>query len=226
MSTPQEAKAFAEFLNSIEAKVQQGYENQTRWALPHVHLNKLLEHGHDDFRWANFSGTEYPGIDLSYKMLQHANIGSGDFSGANFDHTSLEDAICYGCDFTNANLEQVNLERAQMQNCEFANANLKNVYIYGTDFIRAKGIKLLGPVGGTGRTIYAYTHNGEIRIQAGCFNGTPNELREAVNAKYCHKSDLHDRMDYRDAIAYLERWGNRELKRVKEMRLLDKPAAE
>ena len=90
-------------------------------------------------------------------------------------------------------------------------ANLYGATLYGANLYGANGVKTVAPVGQSGRLIYAYIHEAQIHIQAGCRNGTPDEIRAAVEKDYA--SNLDGQADYMDAIDLLEKWGKRELAR-------------
>ena len=90
-------------------------------------------------------------------------------------------------------------------------ANLEGATLYGANLYGANGVKTVAPVGQSGRLIYAYIHEAQIHIQAGCRNGTPDEIRAAVEKDYA--SNLDGQADYMDAIDLLEKWGKRELAR-------------
>ena len=113
------------------------------------------------------------------------------------------------------------LEGANLYGANLKGANLYGAYLYG-----ATGIKVVVPVGRSGRLVYAYIYDTQIRVQAGCRNGTPDEIRAAVDNDYA--SDTDGRADYMDAIELLEKWGMRELARqgVKQTEQLPSPAVE
>ena len=108
-------------------------------------------------------------------------------------------------------LIRANLEGATLYGANLYGANLEGANLYGANLYGANGVKTVAPVGQSGRLIYAYIHEAQIHIQAGCRNGTPDEIRAAVEKDYA--SNLDGQADYMDAIDLLEKWGKRELAR-------------
>lgn len=212
--------SLAEFIDLLQASVQTAEDDQNRWETNPDDVRRAVEYGYHDFRRAYFSNRDMRNADLEDIIFRDANVHHCDFSGANLRDACFERAIAYDTNFTGANLRGADFDEADCSAADFGNADLKDARFYRTDCNNARGIKLLGPVGQFGRTIYAYTRNGGIRIQAGCFNGTPDELLAAIDRKYHRKADAAERMDYRDAVKYLTRWGNRETTRLRKLGIL------
>lgn len=210
----------ADFIDLLLNLIQTAEDAQKRWETNPDDVRRAMGYGYHDFRRAYFSDRDLHDANLEDIDFRDANVHHCNFSGANLRDACFKRAIAYDCDFTGANLRGADLEDGDFSAADFSNADLRDFRFYGANFAGAIGIKLLGPVGEYGRTIYAYTRNGEIRIQAGCFNGTPDELLAAIDNKYRSKNHGAERMDYRDAVKYLTRWGERELKRLRKLGIL------
>ena len=80
-------------------------------------------------------------------------------------------------------------------------ANLYGVNLYGANLGGVNGIKAVSCVGDSKRLVFSYVFNDEIRIQAGCRNGTKQEIIDAINKDYADKPIL--KKEYLAAIEYL-----------------------
>ena len=58
---------------------------------------------------------------------------------------------------------------------DFRDANLSGADLREADLRRAKGIQVYGPAPSSGRMVYVIDNS---TVYAGCFKGTPNELKE------------------------------------------------
>ena len=112
------------------------------------------------------------GVRLKFAYLERADLRGAELSGADLRCADLE----------SANLRGVDLERA----------DLRGAWLRGAMLEGAKGIVSIGPVGRTGRIIYAVRHGGAVYVNAGCFWGTLDEFACAVIARYGESRDEYD----------------------------------
>lgn len=218
MYTEQEAADRDAFLNHLFKQMEKATETETAWRLSPEALQRGIGYGYTDFRWAYLFSENLNNLNMSGLMLRSAYLNECDLRGTELSFTTLENARLVRCNFAGANLHDTDLENADCEYAEFGNADLRDIYLIGANFRGATGLILLGPVGEHQRMIYGYTRDGETRIQAGCFNGTPAELLTAIDSKYSARSPY--RMGYRDAARLIERWGKREVKRLQKLGIL------
>lgn len=75
---------------------------------------------------------------------------------------------------------------------DLSGADLRSAYLYGADLRSAKGIRMAGPVGSSGRMIYGVAHEGEAMIQCGCWWGTLSATLVRVSEEYAGRPELDD----------------------------------
>ncbi len=115
------------------------------------------------------------------------------------DYAGYEQAVADGKTFNRLADEYCNLRDADLRNADLYNADL-----CGADLRGAKGIVSLSGIGQEKRFIFAYVYNNEIRIQAGCFNGTVIELIKAVCDKYHTSEKIQGNNEYMAAIELIK----------------------
>jgi hypothetical protein len=130
------------------------------------------------------------GANLSRADLSDANLSGADLSGANLSRANLSDANLYG-----ANLSRANLSGADLSGANLSRANLSG----------AKGIKdilQIGPIGSRRAYLIAILNDkDELKITAGCWNGTLDEFKKRVTE--VHGKTQHGK-DYMAAIKLIE----------------------
>lgn len=100
-----------------------------------------------------------------------------DLRGANLSRSDLSGADLSGADLRGANLSRSNLRGADLS---------------GADLSGAIGIRLAGPVGASGRLIYAVVHTGGPMIQAGCWWGSLSDTLARVAEVYAGRQELEN----------------------------------
>ena len=95
-----------------------------------------------------------------------------------------------GADLRGAYLRDAYLGGADLGGADLRGADLRGAYLRGADLGGAKSIVSFGPVGDVQRIIYGVAHADGPRFQAGCFWGTADEIRAAIEAKYADGSGL------------------------------------
>jgi len=148
---------------------------------------------------ANLSGANLSGANLTRADLRGANL-----SGADLSDTNLSGADLSGADLSGADLSDAYLTCADLSGADLSGANLTRVDLAGAD-----GIRSAGPVGATGRLIYAVAHADGPRIYAGCFAGTVAEMLSAVEERYADGTGREQfRASYLAAVAFVATVGS------------------
>ena len=110
----------------------------------------------------------------------------------NLESANLSSANLYSANLSSANLSLANLE----------SANLSLANLYSANLSRAKHIATVSGVGSERRLAVFWIENGQLKIIAGCFNGTKEELLERSEEQ--HGKDSKHYRGYAAAIAYAE----------------------
>lgn len=155
--------------------------------------------------WTNMRGAKLCEIDLSFADLRGADLSHTDLSFADLSCTNLSGAIlCY------SDLGYANLRNTTLFNADLTGANLKMAALgYNANFACAKGTPVYQAGCGFGSrngtlTLLAQDNREEWRWYTGCFEGSEDELRKAVQEKYGD-----DGNGYWEAIDYLVRQAER-----------------
>lgn len=198
-------------LKKLIAKQETAIEHKISWGVDQNDFT-LLNANVANMQWMRWQFASLKNVVIANKNFNHANLSVTDISNSEitnclFNHVSLHSSL-----YTNVNFTHCDFSYTDFEQSEFVNCNLKNCWFGGTLIPRVRGLKTVNPVGQYGRLIYAYVFNGEIRIQAGCRNDTPDAVREAIMWDYEKGAD---RSDYLGAVKYLEYWGKAEIKRLK-----------
>ena len=104
-----------------------------------------------------------------------------------------------GADLTRANLTGANLTRANLDGADLYGANLYGANLYGKEVLNI--IQLAG-IGSERRSTVAIILEDEIAIQCGCFTGSLDDFRLAIEET--HKSNERYLTEYRAAIRWIE----------------------
>jgi len=104
-----------------------------------------------------------------------------------------------GADLTRANLTGANLTRANLDGADLYGANLYGANLYGKEVLNI--IQLAG-IGSERRSTVAIILEDEIAIQCGCFTGSLDDFRLAIEKT--HESNERYLTEYRAAIRWIE----------------------
>ncbi len=138
-----------------------------------------------DLRGADLSDANLRGADLSYANLRGADLYDANLRGANLryailsyadmSYANLSDANLYGANLSDANLYGANLRGADLRGASLRGASLDET----TGLVWARS----GPCGVGPREILGRWSRSEgLVIEAGCFRGSPAEMRARVAA--------------------------------------------
>ena len=126
--------------------------------------------------------------------LYEANLYGANLRGADLEGANLRGANLYGADLYRANLYGANLRGANLRGADLYGADLYRADLYG-----AKNI-LVFKSNSSGRLFYI-VNGDEIKVQAGCFWGTIQELKDKIAEE--HSKETH--WDYLMACDWAER---------------------
>jgi len=115
--------------------------------------------------------------------LTLANLTGADLTGANLTGASLTGADLTRADFAWASLTRASLTRANLTGADLTGADLTGADLTGATRADRKLLShgSIGRAPSSGRTVtWLVYEGGEPEIIAGCFNGTPAELRSAA----------------------------------------------
>lgn len=210
-----------QFIDRLSRLKDDALDSETYWTVDHEDVVRAIDLRYTDFAKSRFRDQNFSDLNLTGFAFHKAYVVYTLFTGAILCHAGFVNATLTGSVFHSANMRNVDLCRADLEETDFANADLMYAYLLQASLSWVKGFKVVAPVGRAGRLIYAYTRNGEIRIQAGCRNATPDDMRTAIRNTYHTADRRDDRNDYLDAVKLLESWGKREIKRVRKLGLLD-----
>jgi hypothetical protein len=174
---------------------------------------KLLAEKRGNLNWIQNDFASMSDFNLNGKLFDHAQLYNTHFTNGSMRNSRFTNANMHSGTYINVDFFDAGFYKADLEGVEFINCNLAYCRFAQADLTRVRGLRTITSVGDYGRLIYAYVYNGEIRIQAGCRNGTVAEIKAAVADKYEYDKD--GLQDYNDAIWLLERWGKREIKRLK-----------
>lgn len=158
------------------------------------------------------SSLDFRNCDLRYIDFERCAFRNCTFDGANLTSMNARHAQFESCTFVGAHLSNADFSHTDMLYCYFTNADLESVALENTDIRMSEGLKIIMPVGSNGRLVYAYTRAGKTRIQAGCRNATPRQMRKAIKEDYNARDPNYD--DYMTAVSFFEAWGKREKLRL------------
>ncbi len=139
---------------------------------------------------ANLRDADLRGANLSDADLRGADLRRADLSRADLYGADLRGADLYGADLSYANLSGANLRDADLRYANLNHANLRYADLDGADLSGAildetAGIAWArsGPCGIGPREILGWWTPAEgLVIEAGCFRGSPAEMRAQVAA--------------------------------------------
>ena len=115
-------------------------------------------------------------------------------------------AVQGGADLRGANLYAANLYAADLyvadlRWADLGEAKLGGAKLGGANLVGSRPVMQIGPIGSRADYLVAVVTTDGVRVTAGCFSGTLDEFRAAVEST--HGDSKHGR-DYRAAIAMIE----------------------
>jgi len=131
---------------------------------------------YDNLRGANLRGANLRGANLRGTNLRGADLRNADLRSANLQGAILRDADLLNADLLNADLLDVNLQEANLRGADLRGADLRdaNLQDIGGLIMQLRGMP-------SGELILFPRPDGWW-LYVGCWDGTPDDLRELVAA--------------------------------------------
>ena len=104
-------------------------------------------------------------------------------------------------DLGGADLRWANLGGANLGGADLGWTNLRGANLGGANLVGSRPVMQIGPIGSRADYLIAIVTTDGVRVTAGCFSGTLDEFRAAVEST--HGDSEHGR-DYRAAIAMIK----------------------
>jgi uncharacterized protein YjbI with pentapeptide repeats len=136
-------------------------------------------------RYADLSDADLSDADLRYADLSYADLSDADLRHADLRHADLRHAILSGADLRDANLSYADLRYADLSDADLSDAILRYAILSYANLSETTGIVWArsGPCGHGPREILGWwTPNEGLVVAAGCFRGSPAEMRTRVAA--------------------------------------------
>ena len=133
--------------------------------------------------------------------LRGANLRGADLLFANLDGSNLREANLRGADLRGASLLFANLDGSNLRGASLGGADLRGASLGGAKLVGSRPIMQIGPIGSRADYLIAVVTTDGVRVTAGCFSGTLDEFRAAVEST--HGNSIHGR-EYQAAIAMIE----------------------
>ena len=151
-----------------------------------------------NLRGADLEGADLANADLRYANLRAANLRDANIWGATLRYADLANADLENADLEGADLEGANLRAANLRGANLRGATLRYANLDGANLDEARGLVWArsGPCGIGPRQILGWwTAEEGLVVEAGCFRGTPTELRQRVaDGGWDWPSADHDRL--------------------------------
>lgn len=145
---------------------------------------------------ADLRGADLRDVNLSHVRLSYADMRYADLGNADLRYASLSNADLSNADLSNANLSHADLREANISNVILAFGPNVNC-MYDQPVYQVAGVGNLRRA----VTLLAIGERKDWQWFAGCFEGTEDELRAAVSAKY--PADSAGYRGYMRSIDYL-----------------------
>ena len=135
---------------------------------------KIVEKARDDNERPNLRGADLYDADLRDADLRDADLRGADLYGADLLDADLLDADLYGADLRGADLRGADLRGADLRYADLLDADLYGANLRGA---RWGGLEINHLPSGA---LHLTPTPGGWRITLGCWNGTPDQLRDLI----------------------------------------------
>ena len=143
-----------------------------------------------DLSWADLSGADLSEANLSWVDLSGTNLSRANLSGANLSWTNLSWAKLSCANLSGANLSGADLSGGNLSGADLSGANLSGVdlscaNLSGTNLDLKHCYLSISPIGSeNGRLWMMKNEKGILIYNRGCFSGTEDEFRAAIDQKH------------------------------------------
>ena len=128
---------------------------------------------------------------------KRANLSSANLSGADLSGAYLYGAYLYGAYLAGAYLRSAYLSGADLTGADLTGAKISEGYT----LIGLRPFFQLGPIGSRNDHLLSFITDKGIMIKAGCFFGTIEEFKQAVNETH---TDNNHKVEYLNAVNLIE----------------------
>ena len=157
-----------------------------------------------DFSSADFSSADFSWANFSSANFSSANFSSANFSRANFSRANFSSANFSSADFSSADFSSANFSWANFSSADFSWAKYENIKLNWMNTIGTNGLTVISCQLNTSdqnRSIQYWKKLGIVT--AGCFSGTLDELKTAVEKKHKEKhKDIYAK--YQAVFSYID----------------------
>lgn len=168
----------------------------------HGAIFRNVECVNTNFDNANLAFTSFTNVYVAHTNFANTNLKGSRFIRCNIVGSNYQFADLNNADFKNTTLDTVNFAYSNLYNVNFFNTNIEKICIARAVPIKVIGQKVICTQVNTSRENNLITYWADLGIwTTGCFQGTLDELREAV-AK-THKDNPFLRARYERAINYI-----------------------
>ena len=144
--------------------------------------------------------TEQGGV---YFDMSGVDLKQADFSGADLRHVDFSGANVSGADFSDADLRGADLRRINLSCANLTGADLRSADLRWVNTTNTTGLDVICVQLNTSNQNRQIQYYVQLRkVTAGCFSGTLDELKKAVDEKHDKDSVIYKR--YQIALKTIE----------------------
>ena len=163
--------------------------------------------------YARLVGASLDYARLDYARLDGARLDYASLVGASLDGASLVGASLVGARLVGASLVGASLDGARLVGARLVGASLVGARLVGARLVGAslktvekistsdRPVFIIGPLGTDQHQLIAFDTDKGLRLQTGCFFGTLDEFKAALEKK--HSKNLHAQ-EYIAALSLIE----------------------
>ena len=134
------------------------------------------------------------GVDLKQADFSGVDLKKADFSGADLRHVDFSGANVSGADFSDADLRGADLRRINLSCANLTGADLRSADLRWVNTTNTTGLDVICVQLNTSDKNRQIQYYVQLRkVTAGCFSGTLDELKKAVNEEHDINSVIYKR---------------------------------
>ena len=159
------------------------------------------------FEYADLSGMDLSKLNIKFGCFYGTKFYGTTFDGTKFDGTKFDGAKFdgtkfYGTTFDGTKFDGTKFDGTTFDGTTFYGTTFKRTCFAGKEIVDcARPIFAIHPLGSEQRTMYAVLTKKGIHILTGCFSGSVDEFKAAIEKK--HGDNAHDQ-EYLAALTLVE----------------------
>ena len=154
------------------------------------------------FYGTKFYGTTFDGTKFDGTKFDGTKFDGTTFYGTKFDGTKFDGTKFYGTTFDGTKFDGTTFDGTKFDGTTFYGTTFKRTCFAGKEIVDcARPIFAIHPLGSEQRTMYAVLTKKGIHILTGCFSGSVDEFKAAIEKK--HGDNAHDQ-EYLAALTLVE----------------------